>query len=57
MTPIAKEAGEWDPTDEKLVLMSPSVLMERAGMDEKRPIELRRNLMMSSWVSQQNSRP
>lgn len=48
MTPIAKEAGEWDPTDEKLVLMSPSVLMESAGMDEKRPIELRRNLMMSS---------
>ena len=35
----------------------PSVSTERAGRGAKRPIELRKNLIMSSCVSQQNSRP
>ena len=57
MAPMADEAGEWYRTDKKSVLIMPSVSMDTAGIGEKRPIELRRNLTMSSWVSQQNSRP
>lgn len=39
------------------VLIMPRESMEKAGMGEKRPIELRRNLTTSSCVSQQNSWP
>lgn len=39
------------------VLIMPRESMEKAGMGEKRPIELRRNRTTSSCVSQQNSWP
>lgn len=37
--------------------MRPRESIDRAGSGEKRAIELRRNRITSSWVSQQNSRP
>lgn len=41
----------------KSVVMIPRASIERAGIGEKSPMELRRNRITSSWVNQQNSRP
>lgn len=57
MAAVASEAGEWYQIVMTSGLIMPRDSMESAGIGEKRPIELRRNLITSSCVSQQNSRP